>query len=167
MIKKRINKTSISLKKTISYVNDYFLFLELKFTNLMQQIDYSSRINFNQKLGVNEQNLEEVENNFPKDDLFEKENNSKIYFYFEEFDKHLKFINDKKKEYDNIRSSIINEIKNKLKSFKIKKIKICDQLNNFLNNTSEFKLSINSIINKNILNLDKLKIEDDSNELEI
>ena len=162
-----INKTSISLKKTISYVNDYFLFLELKFTNLMQQIDYSSRINFNQKLGVNEQNLEEVENNFPKDDLFEKENNSKIYFYFEEFDKHLKFINDKKKEYDNIRSSIINEIKNKLKSFKIKKIKICDQLNNFLNNTSEFKLSINSIINKNILNLDKLKIEDDSNELEI
>jgi hypothetical protein len=114
-----INKTSISLKKTISYVNDYFLFLELKFTNLIQQIDYSSRINFNQKLGVNEQNLEEVENNFPKDDLFEKENNSKIYFYFEEFDKHLKFTNDKKKEYDNIRSLIINEIQDDNQSSKL------------------------------------------------
>jgi len=162
-----INKTSNSLNKTISYINNYFSFLELKFTNLVQQIDCSNRINSYQKLEVNEQNLEEIKNNFPKDDLFEKENTSKIYYYFEEFDKHLKFINDKKKEYDNIRDLIINEIKNKLKSFKNKKIKVCDKFNHFLNNTEKFKFNINSIINKNIPNLDKLKIENDSNELKI
>ena len=162
-----INKTSNSLNKTISYINNYFSFLELKFTNLVQQIDCSNRINSYQKLEVNEQNLEEIKNNFPKDDLFEKENTSKIYYYFEEFDKHLKFINDKKKEYDNIRDLIINEIKNKLKSFKNKKIKVCDKFNHFLNNTEKFKFNINSIINKNITNLDKLKIENDSNELKI
>ena len=162
-----INKTSNSLNKTISYINNYFSFLELKFTNLIQQIDCSNRINSYQKLEVNEQNLEEIKNNFPKDDLFEKENTSKIYYYFEEFDKHLKFINDKKKEYDNIRDLIINEIKNKLKSFKNKKIKVCDKFNHFLNNTEKFKFNINSIINKNITNLDKLKIENDSNELKI
>ena len=162
-----INKTSNSLNNTISYINNYFSFLELKFTNLIQQIDCSNRINSYQKLEVNEQNLEEIKNNFPKDDLFEKENTSKIYYYFEEFDKHLKFINDKKKEYDNIRDLIINEIKNKLKSFKNKKIKVCDKFNHFLNNTEKFKFNINSIINKNITNLDKLKIENDSNELKI
>ena len=162
-----INKTSNSLNKTISYINNYFSILELKFTNLTQQIDCSNRINSYQKLEVNEQNLEEIKNNFPKDVLFEKENTSKIYYYFEEFDKHLKFINDKKKEYDNIRDLIVNEIKNKLKSFKNKKIKVCDKFNHLLKNTDKFKLSINSIINKNIPNLDKLKIENDSNELEI
>ena len=95
-----INKTSISLQKTKSYIKNYFLFLELKFSNIIQQIEYSS-INFYQKLGVNDQNKEEIENSISKIDFFEKENTSKIY-YFEVFDKHLKFINDKKKEYDNI-----------------------------------------------------------------
>jgi len=161
-----INKSSFSLKKTISYTNNYFLFLELKLSNLIQQIDYSIKINTYQKLGDNEQNMEEIENKIPKN-FFEKENIKKILYYFEVLDKHLKLINDKRKEYDNIKDLIIKEIKNKIQSFKIKKIKLSDKFKNFLNNTLEFKFRIYSIIKKNISNLEKLKIENDSNELEI
>ena len=96
-----INKSSFSLKKTISYTNNYFLFLELKLSNLIQQIDYSIKINTYQKLGDNEQNMEEIENKIPKN-FFEKENIKKILYYFEVLHKHLKLINDKRKEYDNI-----------------------------------------------------------------
>ena len=65
----------------------------------------------------------------------------------------MKFINDKKKEYDNIKDFIINEIKKKLKSFQIEKIKVSDKFKNLLNNTLEFKFYkiIYQTLKKNII----------------
>ena len=169
-----VNQITISLPEYLNTIQKYFSCLEAKSLNIIDKINYSFNsnnilsniIDINMDINIDINNNIYNNNNILKDDiLLDIEKNNKLNKFIEIYDNYQKFLIEKNNELvNNIKESIINEIKKKLNIFKLEKNNIIYKFQRIINDVSKLKKNIDLIENKDN---EEFKIDNNSNDLEI
>ena len=161
-----VNQIAKSLPETLNTVQKDFSNLEARLFNIMDKLNNSINIinSFNNIIDIiHDANKD---NNNLKDDIsYDIKQSNKLKKYIEILDNYQKYLLDKNNELvNNIKESIIKEIRKKLDTFKFEKNNIFYKFQRIINDVQKLKKNIDLIENKDN---EEFKIDNNSNDLEI
>ena len=160
-----VNQITKSLPETLNTVQKDFSNLEAILFNIMNKLNNSISINnsFNNIIDIiHDANKD---NNLKDDISYDIKQSNKLKKYIEILDNYQKYLLDKNNELVNdIKESIIKEIRKKLDAFKFEKNNIFYKFQRIINDVQKLKKNIDLIENKDN---EEFKIDNNSNDLEI
>ena len=161
-----VNQITKSLPETLNTVQKDFSYLEAKLFNIMDKLNNSININNNFNNIIDITHDANKHNNILKDDIsYDIKHDNKLNKYIEIFDNYQRYLLDKNNELvNNIKESIIKEIRKKLDTFKLEKNNIFYKFQRIINDVQKLKKNIDLIENKDN---EEFKIDNNSNDLEI
>ena len=160
-----VNQITKSLPETLNTVQKDFSNLEAILFNIMNKLNNSISINnsFNNIIDIiHDANKD---NNLKDDISYDIKQSNKLKKYIEILDNYQKYLLDKNNELVNdIKESIIKEIRKKLDAFKFEKNNIFYKFQRIINDVQKLKKNIDLIENKDN---EEFKIDNNTNDLEI